>query len=117
MRFSRRGLVVVLTVALASYALDCVGMSTPEQAMQCCKAMRCISHHHRQGEDCCKTMATTHVDIGQPTSAAGAFSPVALGLAGLFIESPTVTTSTRLISDQSHSPPISSPPDLLPLRI
>jgi hypothetical protein len=116
MRHFERALVLILTIALAAYAVDCVGMATPEQAMQCCKSMRCMSHH-RHGEDCCKIMPTTHVDVGQPTSVSVPFAPVAFGLIEPFIKSPNVTTSERKIADQSHAPPIFSPPNDLPLRI
>jgi hypothetical protein len=85
--------------------------------MQCCKTMRCMSHHHRQGENCCKTMPTTHIDVGQPTLASVSFAPVDCGLVEPFFESPNTTTSSRLIVDQSHAPPIFSPPSVLPLRI
>jgi hypothetical protein len=41
---------LALSVALAAYGLDCLGMATAEQAMQCCNAMRCRLHgHHRSG--------------------------------------------------------------------
>src|SRR5215467_3773290 len=117
MRFSRRGLVVVLTVALASYALDCVGMTKPEQAMQCCKSMRCMSHHHHKNRDCCKTMPNTQVVIGQPVSASLAFTHAAVDLTQTFDESPSRSTSARLITDQSHAPPNINLPAILALRI
>src|SRR2546429_280926 len=80
MRFAGRVLIAVLTVALASYALDGVGMTTPEQAMQCCNSMRCPSHGHH-GQDCCKSMPSVHAALGQPSSMPSvSFSLIALGM-------------------------------------
>ena len=100
MRLAQHLSSVVLTVALVAYAFDCAPMATAEQAMECCKSMRCMSHHHH-GEDCCKTMPTSHVDVGQPTSVSIPFVHVTFSLAEPFIDSPSVTTSARLITDQS----------------
>lgn len=116
MAFARHVLSAVLTAALAVYALDCAPMATAKQAMQCCKSMRCMSHHH-QGEDCCKTMPSTHVEVGQPTSASIPFAYVALALLEPLIGFPTTTTTARITTEQSHAPPKVSPPDILPLRI
>jgi len=116
MVFVRPILSAVLTLTLAAYAVDCSAAATPEQAMQCCKTMQCMSHH-RHGQDCCKEMPTTTVDVGQPTSFNVSFAPVVFGLAEPLIESPSVTVLERLIADQSHAPPIFSPPNVLPLRI
>jgi len=112
----KRTWVGLLITALAVYGLDCAGMTTHQQAMQCCKAMRCMSHHQR-GEDCCKTMPTTRVVIGQPTSAGVSLAPVAFGVVRAFTESVGVTASARLIADQSHAPPVLSLSSLSPLRI
>jgi hypothetical protein len=80
-------LIAVLTVALAGYALDCVGMTTPEQAMQCCNSMRCPSHGHH-GQDCCKSMPSIHVVLGQPSSLQGvSLSPIAFGRPQAFHQS------------------------------
>ena len=70
----RRTLVVALIAALAAYALDCVGMTTPEQAMQCCNSMRCPSHDHH-GQDCCKTMPTMHSVLCNHSPTAKALAP------------------------------------------
>jgi len=115
LRAGKRTWVGLLVVALAVYGVDCAGMNTHEQAMQCCKTMQCMSHHHR-GDDCCKTMPT-RVVIGQPSSLGISLAPVALGMVQAFSESVEVTASTRLIADQSHAPPVLSLPSLSPLRI
>lgn len=116
MRFARQVLVVALTVAVGGNALDCIGMTTAERAMECCKSMRCMSHRHH-GQDCCKTMPTTQVDVGQPTTVSISFTPIVFGAVELFIASTSATTSARLVADQSHAPPILNPPTVLPLRI
>ena len=116
MRFARQVLVVALTVAVGGNALDCIGMTTPERAMQCCKSMRCMSHRHH-GQDCCKTMPTTQVDVGQPTPVSISFTPIVFGTVELFVSSPSARTLAPLVADQSHAPPILSPPTVLPLRI
>ena len=117
MGFARQVLLAVLTLSVAAYASDCGGMTTPEQAMQCCNSMRCSSHHHH-GQECCKTMPAMHAAFGQPSSVQGiSFSPVALGLVPAFNESRSIEPSARMIAEHSHAPPISSSPPALPLRI
>jgi hypothetical protein len=114
----RRVLFVALTVALATYALDCVSMTTPEQAMQCCKAMHCHSHHHHKSQDCCKTMPAMHAVLGQPSLAQGvSLSPVVVGLVQAFSETNGLEPSAGIIAEHSHAPPISSLPAVPPLRI
>src|SRR5713101_2454307 len=55
MRLGKTFLLVAIATALASYAVDCSAMNTPEQAMHCCGSMPCTPHHGNS-EDCCKTM-------------------------------------------------------------
>jgi hypothetical protein len=117
MGFARQVLLAVVTLAVAAYASDCGGMTTPEQAMQCCNSMRCSSHGHH-GQECCKTMPAIHAALGQPSSAQRiSFSPVALGLVRTFNVSNGIEPSARMIAEHSHAPPISSSPAALPLRI
>src|SRR5689334_21679683 len=113
----RRTCVALLIVAIATYGYDCAGMTKPEQAMQCCKSMRCMSHHHHKNQDCCKTMPNTQVVIGQPVSASPGFTHAAFGLMQTFDESPSHSASARLITDQSHAPPNISSPAVVALRI
>src|SRR5215831_13469181 len=106
---------VVLSVSLVGYAFDCTPMAEAHQAMKCCKAMQCMSHH-RHGQDCCKTMpATRH--IGQPVWSNHVLAPIVRGVVQPFSVSPNVTTWAQLIEDQSHAPPIPSTPNAAPLRI
>jgi hypothetical protein len=117
MRFAGRVLVAVLTVALAGYAADCVGMTTPEQAMQCCNSMPCRSHGHH-GQECCKSMPSVHAVLGQPSSwQAVSFSPLALATVQPFHESETSASSSSLIAEEAHAPPFLAAPAPLPLRI
>src|SRR5947208_5878435 len=110
----QRTFVGLLIAALAVYGLDCAGMTTHEQAMQCCKAMQCMSHHHHRSDDCCKMMPTTRVVIGQPTSVSTSMARVVLGLVLAFDESVEITASARVIADQSHAPPNLNLPSILP---
>jgi hypothetical protein len=113
---SRSIISAVLAVALGAYAFDCAPMATAQQAMQCCKSMQCMRHGHH-GQDCCKEMPSTRDVVGQPSAANHSFAPVAVGVVQSFNESLSIAASARLIADQSHAPPILSPPNILPLRI
>jgi hypothetical protein len=111
-------LFLALSVALATYALDCISMATPELAMRCCNSMHCHSQHHHKGQDCCKTMPEMHAVLGQPSSAQGvSFSPVVLGFVQAFSEADRLEPSARIVAEHSHAPPISSSPAAPPLRI
>lgn len=117
MRLAGRVLVTVLSVALAGYALDCLGMTTPEQAIQCCHSMHCLPHGHH-GQDCCKRMVSIHGVIGQPSSVPGvSFSSIALGTVRAFHLSGTCGSSSRVIAEEAHAPPFLDSPAPLPLRI
>src|SRR5438105_15065048 len=79
MRFVGRLLLTVLSFAIVGCSLDCVGMTTPKQAMHCFNSMRCHSRGHH-GQDCCKCMASTHPALVKPSSVQSAyFPPIALG--------------------------------------
>jgi hypothetical protein len=117
MGFARQVLLTVFAIAVAAYASDCGGMTTPEQAMQCCNSMRCSSHGHH-GQECCKTMPAMHPAFGQPSSVQGiSFSPIALGLVRAFSESNAMVPSARMIAEHSHAPPTACSPAASPLRI
>lgn len=117
MRWVKPIFLAVLTVALAAYAFDCGAATTPEQAMQCCRAMHCSSSGHG-AQDCCKTMPAMHSPFVQPSSVSGISSALlvfsTLPAAG---ELPTVDSSGRVIAAHCHAPPIGYSPTLLPLRI
>ncbi len=117
MGFARRVLQAVFTVAVGAYASDCGGMTTPEQAMQCCNSMRCSAHGHH-GQECCKTMPAMHAVVGQPSSVQGiSFSPVTFAVVQSFNEAQRTESSARMIAEYSHAPPASCSPAVLPLRI
>lgn len=116
MRFRKAIFVVALVASLAAYAVDCGAMTTPEQAMQCCKSMPCSSHGH-QGKNCCKSMEAMHAPfVLAPSVRAPGVSVVAA-------EFPASTASIVLhsvigsISAQHHSPPSVQSLSLSPLRI
>src|SRR6266853_45875 len=107
MRLARPIFRTLLAVALAAYAFDCSAAATPEQAMQCCKWMHCSSHSHH-GQDCCKTMPTTHGPFVQLSSGHGiTASPVVFAVAPASGEclglefSPRTFTAPR----HPHTPP------------
>ena len=114
-------LMPTLTVALAAYGLDCLGMATPEQAMQCCNTMRCHTHSHHQhhgSQDCCNTTPQMHTALGQPSSVqAIAFSPVALGVVQAFNDSQIMEVFASILAGHSHDPPPACPIPFPTLRI
>ena len=123
MRVAKPMFLAVLAVALATYAFDCEAMTSPEQAMECCKSMHCSLHrHHSMGQkdmDCCKTMPSMHAPFVQPSSVQDlSFSPI------VFVVIPASgeprgldpSSSCRVVA-RCHAPPtfyVSAP---LPLRI
>ena len=121
MWLAKRAYVAALIVALATLALDCAGMITPEQAMQCCNTMRCHSHHgrsHHGNQDCCNTTPQIHADFGQPSSVQGiAFSPVALGVVKAFNDSQIADFFASIVAEHSHDPPHSCSTPVISLRI
>ncbi|HEV2287462.1 MAG TPA: hypothetical protein VGR81_00755 [Candidatus Acidoferrales bacterium] len=116
MRFSRAILLTAMAAALAVYSVDCNGMTTPEQAMQCCKSMPCSSHGH-QGKNCCKTMEAMHAPFVLSSSLPAAGPSVAA------VSFPASTASIVRqpviggIAARYHSPPLAQSLSLSPLRI
>jgi len=117
MRFARQIVMAVLGVALAAYAFDCSGMTTPEQAMQCCNSMPCSSQSDH-GQDCCKTMPAMHAPFVQPSSTSSIASPaVQLSVLAVIPRIIRLDSSRVRISPNDHAPPGNSASDLTPLRI
>jgi len=110
-----------LIVALATYGLDCLGVTTPEQAMQCCNTMRCHSHHHRsrhRNQNCCNTTPQIHADFGRPSPMHGiAFAPGALGPIEAFGDSQIAEFFASVVAEHSHDPPHSCCAPVTSLRI
>jgi hypothetical protein len=117
MHLAKLILVLGIVVALGVYAFDCGAMTTPEQAMQCCKSMPCAPQgHHRQ--DCCKTMPSMHAPFVQPWSVHSvSFAGIVFAVLPASGESLGVISSARLVAAQSHAPPIWFSPAPLPLQI
>ena len=117
MRFARHIAIAILAVALAAYGFDCSGITTTEQAMQCCNSMPCSSQSHH-GEDCCKTMPTSHAPFVQTALVHGraAYSPVVALLPAL-PGSSEWSISVRIASTDFHPPPIFRSTAPKPLRI
>src|SRR6516165_9369936 len=96
MRFGRGSLFVFVGAALAAYAIDCYGMTTPAEAMKCCQSMPCSSSGHSQ--ECCEAMLQMHAPFVKPSFARGLlFAPDVIAVLGISQESP------RNDSDSYHS--------------
>jgi hypothetical protein len=110
-------LLTVAVVALATYGLDCLAMTTPEQAMQCCNSMPCSPNGHH-GQDCCKTMPSANAPFlrSPHTSIAPAVHVVGAAILGL-ADAPVVSGESVRVSMLSHAPPIRYSPASLPIRI
>ena len=110
---------LAVTVALAMFGIDCLGMTRPEQAMQCCEKMHCHPHHHSPStQDCCKTALQMQTALGQPLSMEGmAFLPVTLGVRQLFTDSHISEPSLRTLAGHFHDPPLLCSAPVQPLRI
>lgn len=115
MHLPKTFLLAVLALALASYAVDCSALQTPQAAMRCCASMPC-SHGHSQ-QDCCKNMPSMHVPFVQPaslhhvqlSSAVAAVLPAVPNLRAL-------DGSTLFATLYCHAPPVFSA-SLSPLRL
>ena len=117
MRFARPILTVAVAFALAAYALDCLAMTTPEQAMQCCGSMPCASGGH-SSQECCKAMPSQHATFVQPASSHNiSHVNAVLALLPTFGDCFDSNSSPRFVAAQSHAPPILNKSVLLPLRI
>src|SRR6266850_2554912 len=118
MRFAKPILQAVVAIALAAYAFDCLAMSTPEQAMQCCDTMPCSSHGHEHSQECCKTMPSMHAPFLQPASAHGlSFSLVFVAALPAFNASHGLYSPAGVLTAHCHAPPIFEIAASSPLRI
>src|SRR5215469_1855329 len=109
-------LVVVAAVALLAYGFDCLAMTTPEQAMQCCTSTTCAPNGHHS-RDCCKTMPSVQTaflqsSVGHIVSSAyfGAMIITEFG------ERPDASTEKEN-GRVSHPPPIACSQASPPIRI
>jgi hypothetical protein len=116
MGFGRAILVLLVVTALAAYVVDCSGMTTPAEAMNCCQSMPCSSSSHSQ--QCCETMPQMHAPFVQPPSAHGlSFVPYVFTLISISQESPNSDSAGCRIARSLLAPPGSSPPTAIPIRI
>jgi hypothetical protein len=115
-----QGLVLAaLTISLSTYGLDCLAMSTPDEAMECCKAMRCHYHKHRgqNSRDCCKTTPQMHGIPTRPVAAQRITSPsITLAVARAVSHSESMDPYDYVIAQHSHDPPSKAAP-ILRLRV
>src|SRR6266852_7652914 len=108
MRLIRPILLVLMAIAFGTYAFDCLAMSTPDAAMQCCDTMHCSSHGHRHSQECCKAMPSMHAPFVQPASAHGpSFTPVFVAVLPAFNASQGLNSSAAVLTAHCHAPPIS----------
>jgi hypothetical protein len=118
MRLVKPILMAVMAIALAVYAFDCLAMSTPEDAMQCCDSMPCASHSPEHSQDCCKTMPSVHAPFVQPSSLQDAsFSLVFLAALPDVIGSKELDSPVDILAAHWHEPPIPHIAALSPLRL
>jgi len=120
MRSAQGMLGLALTVALAAYGSDCVGVASPERAMECCKTMRCHSHHHGKthSQECCKTMPELQGTMGQPASMQSvAVSPLVFGVIPSHHDCQRTEFCSRVGAGHSHDPPEFFHPSAFHLRI
>jgi hypothetical protein len=118
MRFAKPILLVVMAIVLATYAFDCLAMSAPDQAMQCCDTMPCSSHSHDRSQECCKTMPSMQAPFVQPASANGpSFSLVFVAVLTGFNVSQGLDSPADVLTAHCHAPPIPQAAGPSPLRI
>jgi hypothetical protein len=119
---SKRMCLTAMTVALVAYGFDCVGMITPGQATQCCKAMRCRLHVHHYGarhdQNCCRNSLQMRTVFGSPPSFVQGVpvSPIALDVVSVF-GYVQVSEFFAAIAEHCNDPPLSSSMPVLALRI
>jgi len=114
----RLTLLAVMAIVFATYAFDCLAMSTPDTAMQCCDAMPCASHGHEHSQQCCKTMPSMHAPFLQPASAhAQSLSSVFVAVLPRFSASQVLDSRSRVLTAHCHAPPIAPAAVPSPLRI
>jgi hypothetical protein len=115
MKLLRQYVVAMLMLAMAAYSIDCLAES-PQQAMQCCRAMRCSSSSHI-GKNCCQTMPAIRATLGQPFSVHAASSRNVLALVAETGKTSILSSFTGSAIEYAHAPPLASSPPPLALRI
>ena len=107
----------LLAVAIAAYGPDCLGIATPEQAMQCCRTMHCHAHG-RHSQDCCSTTLQGRAALGQPSSLQElVVKRVAIGVVQAVSSFEKKRIPVSVVSQHSHYPPLSNSMPSPSLRI
>jgi hypothetical protein len=117
MGFLKSTVVGLIAVALMSYGFDCLAMTTPKEAMQCCTTMHCSPQEHH-GQDCCN--ASRSVRLPFVTSASVhtvSLNPAPSVEVAADKESPRALYGFIAMSAHCHAPPRSHGPTLTPIRI
>jgi hypothetical protein len=105
MRLTRTILLTAIVVALATYAIDCSDIVSPEQAMQCCNTMPCSPHAH--GKNCCESMPSTHSPFVQSASVGKITVPLlARAVLPAHAAHPEIPFAADVTVAQYHAPPI-----------
>src|SRR5215472_3653328 len=116
MRFGRGTLIVFVGAALAAYAVDCYGMTTPAEAMKCCQSMPCSPSGHSQ--ECCEAMLQMHAPFVKPPFARGlSFAPHVIAVLGVSQESLSNDSDSYHIARFLLVSPGAGPPTAIPIRI
>src|SRR3954471_17519402 len=102
MRFLRQGVVAMLMLVMATFSIDCLAES-PQQAMQCCHAMRCSSSSH-MGKNCCQTMLAMRATLGQPLTAHAVSCTAVLGLVAETDKTSTLSSFACPAIELTHAP-------------
>jgi hypothetical protein len=117
MRFIRAILLTAIVAALATYAIDCSAMVSPEQAMQCCKTMPCAPHNH--GKNCCQTMPSTHPPFVKSSSVDRIMlSEFSLAMLPVDASHVAISSPASVTVAHYHAPPfLDQASTLSPLRV
>jgi hypothetical protein len=118
MRFARPILILMMGVALGAYAFDCVPMTSPEEAMQCCAAMDCASQGHHD-QDCCQTAPSMHAPFVKAASMQSvSIAPLVFVPLPVTAELNSMNPARGLTATRYHDPPpLFVPLSILQLRI
>jgi hypothetical protein len=118
MRFAKIIFLAAMAIVFATYAFDCLAMSTPEAAMQCCETMHCSSHSHEHSQECCKTMPSMQAPFVRPASTqTPSLSLVFVAMLPDFSASQAPDSPSNVLTAQCHAPPIPHSAAPSPLRI
>ena len=113
----KKTLLIVVLATLTTHGFDCLALTTPEQAMQCCNSMPCAPGGHH-GQDCCKTMPSINGPFLQPQHTSIEPDVHVVGAATSDLTSVQVLLGESVgVSALSHAPPIRYSSSSPPIRI